>query len=224
MLKLINGTKKAPRFTLTEIQRADRYLHMFQDSMATYYKTQSRWALTKAVYNGVRLVNIHYHILSNEEFVPVNGWKMCLQTYKSVEVLISLMTPEEIIRTFPITKTYDGKRWECADYFSTLSLFDGLNKNLSLMIQFKEPFDVLYGYQNQHISHLLVGMMCTVDKLRRAEGKDDMFTEFCKEQGLKPPERYTMHTDAKGKKYMVDENGKSMPLRKAKPRYMRVVK
>ena len=223
MLKLINGNKK-PKHTLTDLQRADCHLRMFQGSMATYYKTQSRWALTKAVYNGVRLMNIHYHTLSNEEFVPVDGWKMCLQTYKSVEVLISLMTPTEIMRTFPITKTYDGERWECADYFSTLKKFDGMDLSRSLMIQFKEPFDVLYGYQNPHISHLIVGMMCTVDKLRRAEGKDDMFTAFCKEQGLTPPERYTMHTDAKGKKYMVDSQGKSLPLHKAKPSYLKVVK
>jgi hypothetical protein len=192
--------------------------------MSAYYKTQSRWKLTKAVYNGVRLVNIHYRTLSNLEFVPIDVWKMTLQTYKSIEALISLMTPEEIIRTFPITKTYDGKRWECADYFSTLSLFDGLNKNLSLMVQFKEPFDVLYGYQNPHICRLLTGMMCTVDRLRRAEGKDDLLTSFCKEQGIEPPETIRVCKDAKGKSYAIDNNGKSMPLHKARPKWLRVVK
>jgi hypothetical protein len=128
------------------------------------------------------------------------------------------------MRTFPITKVYDGKRWECADYFSTLSLFDGLNKNLSLMVQFKEPFDVLYGYQNPHICHLLTGMMCTVDRLRRAEGKDDLLTGFCKEQGIEPPETITVHKDENGKQYAVDSNGKSKPIHRAMPRYLRVVK
>lgn len=223
MLKLINGTKK-PRHTLTDEKKAECYLRMFQSSMSDYYKTQNRWALTKAAYNGVRMINIHYRTLSNLEFVPIDVWKMTLQTYKSIEALISLMTPEEIIRTFPITKTYDGKRWESADYFSTLSLFDGLNKGLSLMVQFKEPFDVLYGYQNPHICHLLTGMMCTIDKLRIAEGKDDMLTAFCKEQGIEPPETIRVYKDTKGKSYAVDSNGKSMPLHKAKPKWLKVVK
>ena len=223
MLKLINGSKK-PKHTLTDLQKAQCYVRMFQSSTSYYIKTQDRWALTKAVYNGVRLLNIHYRQLVEAEFVPVDVWKMGLQSYKSLEALMSLMTPEEIIRTFPITKTYDSKRWESADYFSTLSLFDGLNKGLSLMVQFKEPFDVLYGYQNPHICHLLTGMMCTVDKLRIAEGKDDMFTAFCKEQGIEPPESIRVYKDAKGKSYAVDSNGKSMPLHKAKPKWLRVVK
>lgn len=223
MLKLINGTKQ-PKHTLADMQKAQCYMRMFQSSMTTYYKTQSRWALTKAAYNGVRLMNIQHRQLSEAEFVPIDIWKMTFQSYKSIEALISLMTPEEIIRTFPITKTYDGKRWESADYFSTLSLFDGLNKVLSLMVQFKEPFDVLYGYQNPHICHLLTGMMCTVDKLRIAEGKDDMLTAFCKEQGIEPPETIRVYKDDKGKSYAIDSNGKSMPLHKAKPKWLKVVK
>jgi hypothetical protein len=223
MLKLINGTKK-PKNTFTDEQMTTRHMRMFQDGLNEFYGTGSRWGITKAVYNGVRLVNLHYRILSNHDGVPLDLWKGAFETYKNLEALMSLMTPEEIIRTFPITKTYDGKRWECADYFSTLSLFDGLNKNLSLMVQFKEPFDVLYGYQNPHICRLLTGMMCTVDKLRRAEGKDDLLTSFCKEQGIEPPETIRVCKDAKGKSYAIDNNGKSMPLHKAKPKWLKVVK
>ena len=166
------------KHTLTDVQRANIYIRMFQRSTSEYYKTQDRWALTKAVYNGVRLLNIHYHQLVEAEFV-----------------LMSLMTPEEIIRTFPITKTYDGERWQSADYFSSLNLFADISMNISLLIQQKEPFDILFGYQNPHISMLLVGMMGTVDNLRRADGK-----------------QFTM-----------DENGKTFKVHKPKPRYLRLV-
>lgn len=222
MLKLINGSKK-PKHTLTDLQKAQCYVRMFQASTSDYFKTQNRWALTKAVYNGVRLLNIQYRQLSNAEFVPVDIWKMTLQSYKGLEALMSLMTPEEIIRTFPITKTYDGERWQSADYFSSLNLFADISMNLSLMIQRKEPFDILFGYQNPHISMLLVGMMGTVDNLRRADGKEDMLTSFFKEQGLEPPRKMTMH-NSNGKHYMMDENGKTFKVRKPKPRYLRVVK
>lgn len=223
MLTLINGKKK-PKHTLTDAQKSACYLRMFQDSMMEYRKTQSRWALTKAVYNSVRMMNLNYRVLNNTEFVPVDVWQEVFKTYKSMEMLISLMTPEEIIRTFPITKTYDGEKIECADYFFTLSLFDGMDRDKSLLLQHKEPIDVLFGYQNRHIMLLLTGMFGAVDILRRADGEDDLFTSFCKEQGLEPPHKMTMHKDADGKQYMMDEDGRTFKVHKPKPRYLKVVK
>ena len=222
-MKLIQGKKK-PKHTLTDEQEAQCYVRMAQSSTSDYIKTQSRWALTKAVYNGVRLLNIQYRQLSNAEFVPVDVWHMTLQSYKGLETLMSLMTPEEIIRTFPITKTYDGKRWQCADYFSSLNLFADISMNLSLFIQGKQPFDILFGYQNPHICMFFTGMMGTVDKVRMANGEDDMLTAFFKEQGIEPPHKMTMHKDADGKQYMMDEDGKTFKVHKPKPRYLKVVK
>lgn len=223
MMKLIQGKKK-PKHTLTDAQKAACYLRMFQNSAKEYYKTENRWALTKTVYNGVRVMNLNYRMLSNAEFLPADGWKMTLQTYKSIEMAMSLMTPEEIIRTFPITKTYDGERWQCADYFSSLNLFADISMNLSLFIQDKQPFDILFGYQNPHICMFFTGMMGTVDKVRMANGEDDMLTAFFKEQGLEPPHKMTMHKDADGKQHMMDEDGRTFKVRKPKPRYLKVVK
>lgn len=223
MMKLIQGKKK-PKHTLSDAQKSACYLRMFQDGMMEYRKTQSRWALTKAVYNSVRMMNLNYRVLSNTEFVPVDAWQEVFETYKSMEMLMSLMTPEEIIRTFPITKTYDGEKMECADYFSTLSLFDGMDRGKSLFLQHKEPIDILFGYQNRHIMLFLTGMFGVVDMLRMADGEDDLFTSFCKEQGLEPPHKMTMHKDADGKQYMMDEDGRTFKVHKPKPRYLRVVK
>lgn len=223
MMKLIQGKKK-PKHTLSDAQKSACYLRMFQDGMMEYRKTQSRWALTKAVYNSVRMMNLNYRVLSNTEFVPVDAWQEVFETYKSMEMLMSLMTPEEIIRTFPITKTYDGEKMECADYFSTLSLFDGMDRGKSLFLQHKEPIDILFGYQNRHIMLFLTGMFGVVDMLRMADGEDDLFTSFCKEQGLEPPHKMTMHKDADGKQYMMDEDGRTFKVRKPKPRYLKVVK
>jgi hypothetical protein len=70
----------------------------------------------------------------------------------------------------------------------------------------------------------LVGFFCTIDKIRQMNGEEDMLTGFFKSQGKKPPETIRFYKDAKGKKYAIDSNGKSMPLKKAKPRYLRVLK
>jgi hypothetical protein len=51
-----------------------------------------------------------------------------------------------------------------------------------------------------------------------------MLTGLFKSQGKKPPQTIRVYKDTKGKKYAVDSQGKSMPLHKAKPRYLRIVK
>jgi hypothetical protein len=82
----------------------------------------------------------------------------------------------------------------------------------------------LWGYQNKWLMLYLTNLFSVVSKLRQFDGEDNLLTGFFKEHGKKPPETIRVYKDAKGKSYAVDSNGKAMPLRKAKPRYLRVVK
>ena len=138
--------------------------------------------------------------------------------------MLSLMTPTELLQTFPVTKRYDGAKYQCKDYFSVIESLKGLDMEKPFKEQGIDMMKILYDYQNRWIDNIVIYSMLLVDKIRVAEGKDDMFTAFCKSQGMKPPRTIKVYEDAKGKKYMVDENGKSMPLHKAKPKWLKVVK
>jgi hypothetical protein len=84
--------------------------------------------------------------------------------------------------------------------------------------------ELLWGYQNKWLAMFLTALFCTVSKIQQAEGKDDLFTGFCKAKGLKPPETIKIYKNEKGKLYTIDSKGKSKPIRKNIPRYMRIVK
>ena len=224
MLTVINGTPKKPRFTDDELAR--KYLDMAKKALNKIGITENitdRWALRQFAYCQARFLSLT-SIEHKDEPHTLDDYRFLFRGISAFEGMLSLMTPTELLQTFPVTKRYDGAKYQCKDYFSAIESLKGLDMEKPFKEQGIDMMKILYDYQNRWIDNIVIYSMLLVDKIRVAEGKDDMFTAFCKSQGMKPPRTIKVYEDAKGKKYMVDENGKSMPLRKAKPRYMRVVK
>jgi hypothetical protein len=220
MLKLINGTKKAPRFT--QEQLAEKHYSMAITGLKAYLETSNRLDLCKCAYNAIRQSTCYRY-----ETDKIGDSQFCEKLFSlctSAKNVLAILTPKEIMQTFPITKIYDGKRLECADYFTTMEKFKGLAMDKPINEQVEDMTDWLWGYQNIWLQHFLVTLFSMVSKLRQFNGEDDLFTGFCKEQGIEPPETIRVYKGDKGRKYAVDSNGKAMPLRKAKPRYLKVLK
>ena len=220
MLKLINGTKKAPRFT--QEQLAEKHYNMAMDALKAYKANHDdRWALRKAAYNLVRYCVYRYHTLHSRSKTVCEAMFGMQELAKN---MLSQLTVREFVQDFPIIKDYDGKRYQCADFFSSwehLSVFD---LDTPFHAQTGDIVDLLWGYQNKWVLLYLTSVFSMVSKLREFDGKSDLFTGFCEDNGIEPPDTIRVYEGANGKKYAVNSNGKSMPLRKAKPRYLRVLK
>jgi hypothetical protein len=134
------------------------------------------------------------------------------------------LTPREFIQDFPPRKTYDGERYQCADFFSSWEQLSPLDLDTPFHAQTNDLVDLLWGYQNRWILMYLTSLFSMVSKLREYNGESGLLAGFCEEQGIEPPQTIRVYKDQSGKKYAVDSSGKSMPLRKAKPRYLKVVK
>lgn len=220
MLKLINGTKKAPRFTTEQL--ANKHYNMAMEGLKAYKADHDdRWALRKATYNIVRYC--HYRYITLQSKSP-RVYKAMFGMQVLAKELLSQLTPREFIQDFPIKKEYDGERWQCADFFSSWEQLSVFDLDTPFHAQTGDVLEVIEGYQNRWIMLYVVSTFCIVSRLGEVNGDSDLFTGFCEEQGIEPPERYTMHTDSNGKRYMMDSKGRSMPVRKAKPHYMKVVK
>ena len=220
MLKLIKGNKKAPRFT--QEQLAEKHYSMAITGLKAYLETSNRLDLCKCAYNAIRQSTCYRY--ETDKFRDSQFCEKLFSLCAAAKNVLATLTPKEIMQTFPITKIYDGKRLECADYFTTMEKFKGLDMDKPINEQVEDMTDWLWGYQNIWLRHFLVTLFSMVSKLRQFNGEDDLFTGFCKEQGIEPPEIIRVYKDAKGKSYAVDSNGKAMPLRKAKPKYLKVLK
>lgn len=81
--------------------------------------------------------------------------------YKKVELLmdaIELMTPREITQMFPITKKYDGNKYEIKDYFYTMSTIENIGMD-SAIGSHENVINLLWDYTNHDISMLMVRWM-----------------------------------------------------------------
>lgn len=134
-----------------------KYLsRLFQE----YVDKGSSKALCKKIVNvGVRYVNKY----SKE--VPY-------AVYNGVEQALSQLTPNEIQTIFPITKEYDGERYERKDYFYTKKYIAGNfieNQPIGSMLN-----DFLWEYHNLHLRIFTVGALMALKR----ELTDEQSEEF----------------------------------------------
>ena len=136
--------------------------------------------------------------------------------------LLARLTPKEFLITFIPNKTYDGKKYECIDYFSTVEKFAFMN--MFSFIGEDKIEDVLWGYDNSDILNFSVNIMCAMSKLYRQQNGTDIFDDFMREQGKEPLPKYYEVKAPSGKKILVNEVGKKVNTKKVYPKHLQVVK
>lgn len=165
-----------------------------------------RAALYRSILYGVRIVNL----ASGKSEVST------LTLSQTVLALMAKLTPRELTVISPITKEYDGKRLETKDYFSTAEMIEqhGWDELIS------EPFEFLWDYMNSDICKFVVHYMSSISDLRRSQGLPGLLEEWSADKGIP---LYRMHTSPDGKQYMMDESGRSTPVKKKRPRYLKLI-
>ena len=156
------------------------------------------------------------------------------------EALKSLktLTPKEFITLFPITKNYDGEKYECLDYFSTIELFKNIQMDKPLIdinkiddLSEKEFAEkdkqinlLIMEYQNKDIRKFNIKyLLLTSMKMRMETGKDLADTLVEKYPELKGS-KYTYFVDSKGKKVWVNSLGKTFREKPVIPKGWKVIK
>ena len=81
--------------------------------------------------------------------------------------LIELQTPRQFMRLFPVSKEYDGERFQSNDYFTTMDMISshGIDNPIG------DAFPFLWDYVNPHIRIFLTSYMVQLDQHRRQNGQ-----------------------------------------------------
>ena len=140
--------------------------------------------------------------------------------YDLITKSISLLTPEEFERTFPIEKEYDGKKYGLKDYFSTKEALNKFEKGEPIF-KSGDINDLLWDYRNYDIGEFVLTGIDYIDDIRQLQGLPSTFEEFAQNEGLEIYHTYTDETT--GKEFMIDGNGKTIPLSKPRPHNLRVI-
>jgi hypothetical protein len=209
MFKVINGTKP--------LNKHDLYYNAYLRLLENYRNNQQqdiKPIMKKFIYLGTKVV-IHkekHKSLSKElleyDFTFVN----------LIKSMMSNLTPNEFINIFPITKDYDGNRWQSKDYFYTMDYIRQMNSNEPIGEKINE---FLWEYHNWNISMFVVNMMSIASDLRRLDTGKGIMEEFCDENNIKT---YTLHTNNQGKQFLIDnETGKKTKVKRS-AKHLKVIK
>ena len=181
-----------------EFDYAKHYVEGFFRNLKGVVDSNSsdRDAIKRAVFYGVKFVGVA-HRDSDPELLLKNTF--------TINLLVALLTPAELVTVFPITKTFNGERTESKDYFFTMAKLQEHGMGNAIR---EANETLLWDYVNADIEHFTIRRMGLVDQLRRAEGKPGMIEEFF---GIQP--KYLVN-DERGKQYLYDpETGRTVKVR-----------
>ena len=107
-------------------------------------------------------------------------------------------TPRQLMTVFPPAKEYDGEKYGCKDYFSTMEAVQDFGPDA---LAGDRLLDLLWDYNERHIREMVVKFMCITSALRRQQGQKGIAEEYMEKQGV---HGYYSGTDAYGRKVLVD--------------------
>lgn len=107
-----------------------------------------------------------------------------------VKTLMGQLTPRELMSMFPIAKKYDGKKWDCKDYFFTVEKLKDFDLDTPLGDEGLEDF--LWSYWNDDLFSFDSVSFSIISNMYRSQTGKGIMEEWCEKQGIPS---YTIQED-----------------------------
>lgn len=107
------------------------------------------------------------------------------QEVKTVMDAIGRLTPQKLLQLYPVTKEYDGERWDCKDYFYTMDKLKQWPPDKPIGTA-QEVARLLWDYQNKDLEIMLLQWMNAVNDLKfycNVNGPSDRFHDLMLKKG-----------------------------------------
>lgn len=96
--------------------------------------------------------------------------------------ILGCLTLKNFVTTFPIDKTYDGAKWECKDYFSTMEVLSKMDWDKP--IGRDELSELLWDYDNEDLRNAYVEFTTAMSTIYRAQTGKGIAEKFCEDHGI----------------------------------------
>lgn len=135
--------------------------------------------LIKYIYLGVKALMVKYR--SRPKYLDPEYIQNEYSMISSIVEGIGLLTPKEIVQIFPVSKEYDGSRYDTKDYFYTMDTLKKYKPDEPIGNQ-QEAINLLWEYVNHDISFFMVMRMRCISDLSVYCGIEEPLNEFYKGQ------------------------------------------
>ena len=130
--------------------------------------------------------------------------------------IIGRIKMKNLIKIFPIDKTYDGDKWGCKDYFFTMDVLK--EKGLDNAVGRDGVFDLMWDYENRDLRKFTVFYMSCMSAMYKQQTGVGMAEKFCEDNGIGT---YTMD---KENGLLIDNQSGEIAKVSNKPSFMQIVK
>ena len=100
----------------------------------------------------------------------------------SIFTILGCLTLRNFVTTFPIDKTYDGAKWECKDYFSTMDVLSKMDWDKP--IGRDELSELLWDYDNEELRHAYIEFTTAMSAIYRAQTGKGIMEKFFEDRGV----------------------------------------
>lgn len=130
------------------------------------------------IFLGIKAYGAEY--ARREKRPGIQGITNRYSDFSKIMQSIGTMTPKQLQQLFPISKEYDGDKYEMKDYYFTLHALEkaGMDKPIGSEM---EAAHLLWDYQNTDIRFFLMAYMGCIEDMYTYEIDDRPFKEFYKE-------------------------------------------
>lgn len=185
----------------------------------SYTRRELNDYLKKVILYGVKFVNAQRvdDISSAEEAECFHMIVMAISDS------MGLLTPNEFLNIFPVSKEYNGHKYQSKDYFYTMNYLNSLERDRPIKDQSIDrgtAIGFLWEYDNYEVREFTVALMTSLSRLQRLNGEPTITDSLTKMLGVKS---YTL-CESNGKQFLLDTNGKTQSLHKKTPRYLKLIK
>jgi hypothetical protein len=204
---------------ITKQNKHEIYMRAYLESLTKILQEESGTLeyVKRTVFYGVKAIITR----PRSEYITREEVEQRFKMINIIQDCMGLLTPREFMNIFPVTKEYDGHKWEIKDYFYTMNYINTLDSNVPIGTGDK-ILDFLWKYYNRDILMFCVESMICASDLRKLEGYPSLLEEWATENGIKT---YSMHTDSKGNQFLLDrETGTTTKVSKPRPKHLKVVK
>lgn len=152
----------------TKIEKRNKKRKLYKK---IFEKAKNDVDVPKIVYWGI----VYYHYL-NIDSLSYEETKEAFYEIFRLEQLVGYLSFYSIFKLFPIDKDFDGHKYECKDYFSTMDYLK--DKEFEKMICEYDVDDFFWNYYNSHIMGFQIKKMLIYDKLARFTGSETLMEGF----------------------------------------------
>ena len=121
-----------------------------------------------------------------------------------------------LIKIFPIDKTYDGDKWGSKDYFFTMDVLK--EKGLDNAVGRDGVFDLMWDYENKDLREVTVFYMSCMSAMYKKQTGVGIAEKFCEDNGIGT---YTMDRE---NGLVIDNQRGEIAKMSNKPSFMQIVK